>query len=45
MFRLLKNGEAQRNMKQQLAEVAGQLGGPGASKRTAKLALEMIEGS
>ena len=45
MFRLLKDREVQRNMKQQLAEVAGQLGGPGASKRTAKLALEMIEGN
>jgi lipid-A-disaccharide synthase len=45
MLRLLKNREAQRNMKQQLAEVTGQLGEPGASKRTAKLALEMIEGN
>jgi lipid-A-disaccharide synthase len=45
IFRLLKDREAQRNMKLQLAEVAGQLGGPGASKRTAKLALEMIEGN
>ena len=44
MWRLLKNGEAQRNMRQQLAEVAGQLGGAGASNRTARLALEMIDG-
>ena len=44
MWRLLKNGEVQRNMRQQLAEVAGQLGRPGASNRTARLALEMIDG-
>jgi lipid-A-disaccharide synthase len=45
MLRLLKDREAQRNMKQQLAEVTGQLGESGASKRTAKLVLEMIEGN
>ena len=44
MWRLLKNGEVQRDMRQQLAEVAGQLGRPGASNRTARLALEMIDG-
>ena len=44
MLRLLKDGEVQRNMKKQLAAVTDQLGGPGASSRTAKLALEMTGG-
>lgn len=44
MWRLLKDAEAQRTMRQQLAEIAGQLGEPGASNRTARLALEMIDG-
>ena len=44
MLRLLKDGEIQRNMKLQLTEVTDQLGGPGASSRTAKLALEMTGG-
>jgi len=42
ILRLLKDTEARRHMKQQLAAVTGQLGEPGASKRTAKLALEML---
>jgi len=44
MLRLLKNSEAKRIMQQQLADVTSQLGRPGASKRTARLALEMIDG-
>jgi lipid-A-disaccharide synthase len=44
MFRLLKDSEAKRIMQQQLADVISQLGGSGASKRTARLALEMING-
>ena len=44
MLRLLKDSEAKRIMQQQLADVTSQLGGPGASKRTARLALEMIVG-
>jgi lipid-A-disaccharide synthase len=42
MLRLLKDTETRRQMKQQLADVIGQLGEPGASKRTAKLALDMV---
>ena len=43
MLRLLKDSEAKRIMQQQLADVISQLGGPGASKRTARLALEIID--
>jgi hypothetical protein len=39
---LLLNKDAAKDMQQELARVSAQLGEPGASKRAAKLAMEMV---